>query len=243
LLADSVAVASIQRERGSISIKRITRQPKIKVEALRRPFTRRSGLKTSLTVGPASQPSGAPITMRFGSDSPIGAPHTKSALVLKELVQSRTSGRIEVEIFPDSQLGSNKPMTNSISSALPLPRSTCSISRSSTRDVKQVLRFSNGPVGARLKQKINEVFGCEVLGCATDGSRNLWNSRRPVKTPADIAGLKISVEPSKVQRDAILAFGEIPTVVEFNALYTSVQTGLIVAARRPWASFTRSRST
>jgi hypothetical protein len=43
--------------------------------------------------------SAAPVTVRFGSDSPIGAPHTKSSLVLKELVQGRTSGRIEVAIF------------------------------------------------------------------------------------------------------------------------------------------------
>jgi len=196
-----------------MAIKRIIRQPKIKVEALRRPFTRRSVLNSSLTVGAGltactlgmiRRASGAPITMRFGSDSPIGVTHTKSALVLKELVQIRTSGRIEVAIFPDSQLASNKPMTNSIKAAT-LNAVVTDASFLSTavpevdvfnlpflyKDVEQVLRFANGPVGARLKQKINEAFGCEVLGCATDGSQNLWNSKRPVRTPADIAGLKI----------------------------------------------------
>jgi TRAP-type C4-dicarboxylate transport system substrate-binding protein len=65
------------------------------------------------------------------------------------------------------------------------------------------------------------------LGFTSDGSRNLWNSKRPIRTPADIAGLKIGLGPSKIQRDTILAFGGIPTVLELTALYTSLQTGLI----------------
>lgn len=232
-----------------MAIKRIMRQPQTKAEAVRRPLTRRSVLKGSLAVGAGltngafgiiDRASAASMTMRFGSDSPIGAPHTKSALVLKELVESRTSGRIAVAIFPDSQLGSNGPMTNSIKAgtvdAVVTDASFLSTAVPEVdvfnlpflyKDVEQVLRFANGPVGARLKPKINEAFGCEVLGFATDGSRNLWNSKRPVRTPADITGLKISVQPSKIQRDTILAFGGIPTVLEFNALYTSVQTGLI----------------
>src|ERR1700724_1749410 len=81
-----------------------------------RSFTRRSTLKGGLALGAGltigtfgiiGKASAAPITMRFGSDSPIGAPHTKSALVLKQLVETRTAGRVQVTIFPDGQLGSN----------------------------------------------------------------------------------------------------------------------------------------
>jgi TRAP-type transport system periplasmic protein len=232
-----------------MAIKRIIREPRTKAKALRRRFTRRSILTGGLVVGAGltngafgiiGKASAAAVTMRFGRDSPIGAPHTKSALVLKQQVESRTSGRIEVTIFPDSQLGPNGVMTNAIKAGT-LDAVVTDASFLSTavpevdvfnlpflyKDVEQVLRFANGPVGARLEPKINEAFGCEVLGFATDGSRNLWNSKRPVRTPADITSLKISVQPSKIQRDTILAFGGIPTVIEFNALYTSVQTGLI----------------
>jgi tripartite ATP-independent transporter DctP family solute receptor len=213
------------------------------------PFTRRSALKGGLALGVGvgagrfgsfGTALAAPVTMRFGSDSPIGAPHTKSALVLKELIESRTAGRVQVAIFPDSQLGGNGPMTNSVKAGT-LDAVVTDASFISTavpevdvfnlpflfKDVEQVLRFANGPVGAALKPKINDAFSCEVLGFATDGSRNLWNGKRPIRTPADISGLKISVQPSKIQRDAILAFGGIPTVVEFNALYTALQTGLV----------------
>jgi tripartite ATP-independent transporter DctP family solute receptor len=220
-------------------------------------LTRRNTLKGGLALGAGftagtfgiiGRASAAPVTMRFGSDSPIGAAHTKSAVVLKELVERGTSGRVEVTIFPDGQLGSNGPMTNSVKAGT-LDAVVTDVTYISTAvpeadvfnlpflytDTMQVLRFANGPVGERLKPKINEAFGCEVLGFATDGSRNLWNSKRPIRTPADIEGLKFGVQPSKIQRDTILAFGGIPTVVAFNALYTALQTGLVDGSDKAFA--------
>jgi tripartite ATP-independent transporter DctP family solute receptor len=229
----------------------------IAMKASSRLLTRRNALKSGLalgagltagTFGIVGRASAAPVTMRFGSDSPIEAPHTKSALVFKGLVEKGTAGRVEVTIFPDGQLGSNGPMTNSIKAGT-LDAVVTDVTYISTAvpeadvfnlpflytDTEQVLRFANGPVGERLKPKINEAFGCEVLGFATDGSRNLWNSKRPIRTPADIEGLKIGVQPSKIQRDTILAFGGIPTVVAFNALYTALQTGLVDGSDKAFA--------
>ena len=226
-----------------------SRESKRQAIASRGLVTRRSTLKGGLALGAGftagtfaiiGRASAAPVTMRFGSDSPIGAAHTKSAVVLKELVERGTSGRVEVTIFPDGQLGSNGPMTNSVKAGT-LDAVVTDVTYISTAvpeadvfnlpflyaNTTQVLRFANGPVGERMKPKINEAFGCEVLGFATDGSRNLWNSKRPIRTPADIAGLKFGLGPSKIQRDTILAFGGIPTVLELTALYTSLQTGLV----------------
>jgi TRAP-type transport system periplasmic protein len=234
-----------------------SRENKRQVIASRGLVTRRSTLKGGLALGAGftagtfaiiGRASAAPVTMRFGSDSPIGAAHTKSAVVLKELVERGTSGRVEVTIFPDGQLGSNGPMTNSVKAGT-LDAVVTDVTYISTAvpeadvfnlpflytNTAQVLRFANGPVGERMKPKINEAFGCEVLGFATDGSRNLWNSKRPIRTPADIEGLKIGVQPSKIQRDTVLAFGGIPTVVAFNALYTALQTGLIDGSDKAFA--------
>ena len=54
------------------------------------------------------------ISMRIGSDSPIGAPHTASAVAMKQEIERESGGRITVTIFPDSQLGSNEAMSNSV---------------------------------------------------------------------------------------------------------------------------------
>lgn len=185
-----------------------------------RELTRRSTLKGGLAVGAGitfgtfaiiGKASAAAITMRFGSDSPIGAPHTKSALVLKELVEKGTQGRVEVVVFPDSQLGNNQTMTNGIKAGT-LDGVVTDVSHISAavgetdvfnlpfvfKDTDHVLRFANGPVGAKLKPKVDEAFACELLGFASDGSRNLWNGKRPIKTPADVTGLKFGVQASKI---------------------------------------------
>jgi tripartite ATP-independent transporter DctP family solute receptor len=215
-------------------------------------FTRRSALKGGLAVGTGlaagvfgivGRASAAPITMRFGSDSPIGAAHTKSALIMKELLESRTAGRVQVTIYPDAQLGNNGVMANSVKAGA-LDAVVTDVGHLSVavpeldvfslpflyRDAEQVLSFAEGAMGERLKPKINEAFGCEVLGFTTQGPINMYNGRRPIRTPSDIAGLKMGSQATRIARNTILAFGGIPTVVGINALYTSLQTNLIDGA-------------
>jgi tripartite ATP-independent transporter DctP family solute receptor len=220
-------------------------------------ITRRSALKGGLALsaglavgffGIIGRASAAPITMRFGSDSPIGAPHTKSALVMKELVESRTSGRVQVTIFPDAQLGGNTAMTNSIKAGT-LDAVVPAVSIISPavpeidvfslpflyQDALEALRVANGPFGAKLAPKVNAAFDCEVLGFTTDGVTELYTKAHPVKRPEEMVGLKVGVSTSKIQRDTMLAFGAIPTVLDIAANYTSLQTGLInsTAKSRP----------
>lgn len=207
-------------------------------------FTRRSGLQGTLALAGmfaiVGRASAATVTMRFGSDSPLGAPHSKSALVMKELVESRTSGRIQVTIFPDAQLGANGPMTNSIKSGsldalvTDLGHLSAAVPQADVfnlpflfRDLEQTLKFCSGPVGEELKPKINEAFACEVLGFTIDGSSDMWSAKRPIRTPADVVGQKMGVGTSKLQRDTILALGGIPTSLEINARYTALQSGLL----------------
>jgi len=218
-----------------------------------RPFSRRKALKGGLALGAGltvgtfgiiGRTSAAPVTLRFGSDSPLGAPHTKSALVMKELVESRTSGRVQVAIFPDGQLGGNGPMTNSVKTgsldavvvdvghiSVAVPEADVFNLPFLYKGTEQVLQFANGPVGDGMKPRINEAFGCEVLGWASDGSANMFDGKHPIRTPADMVGLKIGVGSSKILRDTILALGGIPTVLEITAMYTSMQSGLIDGAQ------------
>jgi tripartite ATP-independent transporter DctP family solute receptor len=215
-------------------------------------ITRRNTLKGGLALGAGlaagtfgiiGRASAAPITMRFGSDSPIAAAHTKSALVMKELLESRTAGRVQVTIYPDAQLGNNGVMANSIKAGT-LDAVVTDVGHLSVavpeldvfslpflyKDSEQVLAFAEGPIGERLKPKINEAFGCEVLGFTSQGPINMYNGRRPIRTPSDITGLKMGSQATRIARDTILAFGGIPTVIAINALYTSLQTNLIDGA-------------
>jgi TRAP-type transport system periplasmic protein len=152
----------------------------------------------------------ASVMMRFGSDSPIEPPHTSSGVALKQIVESRTAGRIAVSIFPHGQLCSNRVMANSIKSgtldAVVTDMSHIRVAVPETyifnlpfvyRETEHVLRFANGPAGRRLEPRIEDAFACEVLGFASDGSRNLWSGKHPIRTAADVVGLKMALGSSK----------------------------------------------
>jgi TRAP-type transport system periplasmic protein len=227
----------------------MSRKIDIPAETSRRTLTRRSTLKGGLVLGAGAtigtfamigKASAAPIAMRFGSDSPIGAPHTKSALVMKELVEKGTSGRVEVTIFPDGQLGGTGSMTNSIKSGTLDAVVTAVILVAPAvpdvdvfnlpflyKDYEEALKVANGPFGAKLIPKMNAAFDCEVLGYTTDGASQIYNKKRPLRTPKDAAGLKFIVGTSPIQRDTVLALDAIPTVVTIDAWFTGLQTGLV----------------
>jgi tripartite ATP-independent transporter DctP family solute receptor len=187
------------------------------------------------------------ITMRIGSDVPLDAPHTVSAVKMKESVEKLTDGRIKVEIFPNSQLGDSTAMTISVKSgtldavmtaasnlALAVPAADVFNLPFLFKDGPQALRAADGPMGDLLKPRVEAAFNCEIIGFATDGSRNLWDNKRPIRRPEDLQGLKMrGVAASKILRDTYLAFGAIPTPLAFPETYTGLQTGVIDGGDMP----------
>jgi tripartite ATP-independent transporter DctP family solute receptor len=218
-------------------------------------ISRRDALKAA-TLGATAVAGGAfrigrakadTITMRVGSDSPVDAPHTLSAVRLKEGVEKFTDGRIKVEIFPNSQLGDNAAMSTSVKSgvldAVMTDVANLAISVPSAdvfnlpflfKDTSQVLSAANGEIGERLKPRLESAFSCEVIGWATDGSRNMWNGKRPIRKPEDMQGLKMRGQSSsRILRDTYLALGAIPTPLAFAETYTGLQTGVLDGGDMP----------
>ena len=149
------------------------------------------------------------VTMRLGSDSPLGDEHNVGFIKLKEEVEGTTNGRIKVVIFPDAQLGSNEAMNNAMKAGTldgvmsDVPTLSVAVPEMDLfslpflfTDTAHALRAANGSVGAKLKPKIERAFGCAVLGFGTDGARNMWNSKRPIRVPDDLKGLKMRVQSS-----------------------------------------------
>ncbi len=187
------------------------------------------------------------ITMRLGSDSPIDAPHSLSVVRLKEGVEKLTEGRIKVEIFPNSQLGDSTAMTTSVKSgtldgvvtaaanlALAVPSADVLNLPFLFKDALQELNAANGELGAKLKPRLEASFNCEVVAWATDGSRNMWNGKRPIRRPEDMQGLKMrGAAASKILRDTYLALGAIPTPLAYGETYTGLQTGVLDGGDMP----------
>jgi tripartite ATP-independent transporter DctP family solute receptor len=226
-------------------IKVLEPRPPLLMRALDRRSVLTGGLALGAGLGVTSfniggvQAAGA-VTMKYGSDSPMTAPHTKSAVVMKQLVEERTQGRVKVTIFPDGQLGSNDEMTNAVKAGtLDAVTTDTSVMSSAVAqadifqlpflfgDTRKALTAANGDIGTMLKPMFNAAFNIETVGFATDGSRNYWNGKRLIKSPDDMKGLKMRASSSKIQRDTFGALGAIPTPISFSETYTALQTGVI----------------
>jgi tripartite ATP-independent transporter DctP family solute receptor len=183
------------------------------------------------------------VTMRLGSDSPLEDSHSAGPVKFKELVEAKTGGRVKITIFPNAQLGDNAAMNNAVkagtldgnysdvgifSAAVPgIDVVSLPFLFAKTEDA---IAAFYGKLGAVLQPKVEAAFAGKILGWGTDGVRNMWNIRHPIKTVDDVKGLKMRVQASQVHKDTYAALGALPTPVAFNELYTALQTHVVDGA-------------
>jgi tripartite ATP-independent transporter DctP family solute receptor len=185
----------------------------------------------------------AQVVMKLGHDSPLDSAYNLAAESFKKEVESKSQGRITVQIFPNAQLGDEWTMANGLKigsvdglylSANPIAQAVKEVDLFSLpflfKDVDQALRVANGPVGATLKAKIEAALAAQVVAWGSEGERDMWNGKRPIKTVADLSGLKMRVQQSAVQKDTYEALGAEPVPMAFGEVYTSLQTGVIDGA-------------
>jgi tripartite ATP-independent transporter DctP family solute receptor len=186
---------------------------------------------------------GGTVTLKFGHDSPTDHPYQVGAELFKKEVEQRTNGRVAVKIFPNAQLGDEGTMLNGLkvgsvdvtfTSTQPISESVKAIELFSLpfvfRDVDYALQVARGPIGQSITKQVDPAIGGAVLGWGTLGERDMWNSKKAIRTPADVAGLKMRIQDSKIQEATYKSFGALPTPVPFSELFTSLQTKVVDGA-------------
>lgn len=93
-------------------------------------------------------------------------------------------------------------------------------------------RLLNGSAGDLVKERV-EALGVKVLGLAENGFRSVTNSKREIKSPADLSGLKFRVPATACWVDTFKQFGADPTVMTFSEVFTALQQGAIDGQENP----------
>ncbi len=93
-------------------------------------------------------------------------------------------------------------------------------------------RLLNGSAGDLVKERV-EALGVKVLGLAENGFRSITNSKREIKSPADLSGLKFRVPATACWVDTFKQFGADPTVMTFSEVFTALQQGAIDGQENP----------
>lgn len=208
----------------------------------------------AVAIGPAHADSYKPeykLSSVLGKPFPWGIAAERWA----ELVTERTQGRITVRVFPGASLVGG----NQYSEFTALRQGAIDFSVSGTNNwssqVKQLSLFAlpflmpdaaaqdaltGGEVGAELFRMI-EKKGAIPLAWGDNGFREVSNSKRPIRTPADLKGLKIRVVGSPMVLDTFVALGANPTQMSWADTQPALSTGAVDGLESPVSVFVNAK--
>jgi C4-dicarboxylate-binding protein DctP len=187
------------------------------------------------------------IVIKAGHVEPVGTPLDKGWRVFKEYVESASGGQIKVDLYPAGQLGGMRELFEGVKlGAYPIAQGDEGAMASFYKPfliVSIPYLFPNEEVGMRFyrsdffRNKINkgliEHTGVRFLAGASYGFRCFTNNKRPIKTPADLKGLKIRVMETPLFVTFVRSMGAGATPISFTELYTALQQGTVDGQENP----------
>ena len=193
-------------------------------------------------AGGPSVAGAAEITLRAGHDQPPKSMYDEGHQFLAHRMPEKTNGRVQVQVFPAAQLGSEVVMVEGLrmgsidianahvaNLATVVPElALFSVSYLFT-DLAHLERLVNDP---KFQQRIAQIvegknLGIKVIGFYAAGVRSLYNRKAPVRTPDDLKGMKIRVMANPVEAKIWKTFGAIPTPMATGEVYSALQSGTI----------------
>ena len=195
---------------------------------------------------------GAKVTLSLGHTNNLEHHYQTMSESFKKIVEEKTNGAIEINIFPAEQLGSGAEMLEGV--------------KTGTQDIvidpdaylanydplfnvlgmpyifsnwDQVKAFADGEAAKQLEEAA-KAQGLVILGWAVNGFR-LITTNKPVNTPDDLKGVKIRVGNSKVMSDLLTALGCNPTPLSMGETYSGIQTGIVDAQENPTSNIIGSK--
>ncbi|WP_459907374.1 TRAP transporter substrate-binding protein [Desulfotomaculum defluvii] len=172
-------------------------------------------------------------------------PHQWVALKFKELAEQYTDNRVEVQIFPGGQLGSEQrgfqDVQNGVVQATSLAGNNAAVFTPSVGIYDLPYMFMNRDEAYKvmdgiwddLDKKMIEESGTRALIWFEQGFRVLTNSKKPVTTLDDLKGLKIRVPQNPMMLGAFSSWGCEPTPIAWDETFSALQQGLVDGQENP----------
>ncbi len=199
----------------------------------------------ALAAAPLAQ---AQIKLRYAHVGVAGAPQTQYADEVAKLVKERTNGRIEIQVFPNSQLGGVGELVDGVKSGAismghhdfgSLGKIVSDTAVFNTpfmyRDAAHAMRATDArqsPALQKINQQLIEKGNMRIIASLFQGTREL-TSKEKVLSPKDMAGKKYRGVPIKLWSSMLTGMGAVATPVEVSELATALATGLVVGQENP----------
>ena len=175
-------------------------------------------------------------------------PTTLAVKYMSDELSKATGGKDKVKVFADGALGSEKDTVEQVKiGALDMVRVNTAAFHGIVpesmipslpflfRDMDHFRKTMYGPQGDKVLAAFDKA-GFIGLALYESGARSFY-SKRPIRTPADMKGMKVRVQPSDLWVNLITQLGASPTPMPFAEVYTGLKTGLLDAAENNVPSY------
>lgn len=186
-------------------------------------------------------------TIKFGMNAPQGDnPEWNALVAFKNHVEYKTEGKIEVKLFPAAQLGAERACAEQVQQGAV---EVCLVDTGALagfyKDI-QVLSVPylfkssahawavfDSPFFGKLANNMRKETGIRIMSWGENGFRDFTNNVRPIRTPADLKGLKIRVMESPVFMRFVESFGAAATPMPGSEIIMAAKQGVIDGQENP----------
>jgi C4-dicarboxylate-binding protein DctP len=189
-----------------------------------------------------------PIVVKFSHVVAENTPKGQGALKFKELAEKKLPGKVQVQVFPSSQLfGDAKEMEALLLGDVQIIAPSLSKFDRYTKklqvydlpflfdNIEAVDRFQAGPDGQALLNSMTKQ-GIKGLAYWHNGMKQLSDDKDTLKRPEDIKGLKFRIQASDVLEAQFRAVGANPQKMAFSEVYQALQTGVVDGQENTWSN-------
>ncbi len=182
------------------------------------------------------------LVLKAGHSANPDEPYHIGLQALADEVKARTNGEVEIQIFPNNQLGNEKEMIEglllgTVDIAVPSNGVVTNFVEELGifdlpflfRDREHMYKVMDGPVGQELDQAM-AAKGFKLLAFYEAGIRHIMTTKKPIETYEDLAGLKIRTMQVPAHVSAFNAFQANATPMAYSELYGALQSGVIDGA-------------
>ena len=218
------------------------------------PLIARLAAAAALTFASALLPVAAQQKLQIAGN--IAAEHASSVAVdqvFKKEIARLTNNQLQVDVFPAMQLGGAKENIDAVRSgtlaitwvgAAFLSRIAPELEAVSLPFLfpnrETAFRVIDGPVSAAIDKKLQDK-GFLTLGWMELGMRQVTNSRGPIKSMADLKGMKIRMQPNETHLATFRALGANPVAMDIKELYSALEQKVVDAQENPYSVISASR--
>jgi tripartite ATP-independent transporter DctP family solute receptor len=222
-------------------------------------ITRRKFMKTSASLGllglagaPAFAQSG---TFNYKVGTNVQSSHSIYIRLTEasEQIRKETDGKVNIRVFPNGQLGSDTDMLSQVRSggidllttpgvvlANLVPMASLNSVGFIFPDYASVWKAMDSDLGNYMRSHITKA-GLVVTDKIWDNGFRHITSQKPINSPTDLAGMKLRVPVSPLLLSLFKSLGAAPTPINFNELYSSLQTKVVEGQENPLTLISNSK--